>query len=56
MNDVEVSFLRVFMTSTTKNDDKELSPGKADSRVTFFREIEKCDLLCANCHRIVHYV
>ena len=37
------------------NDDKELSPGDAPSKAAFFREVEKCDLVCANCHRILHH-
>lgn len=38
------------------SDDKEISPGDADGKEAFFREVDKCQLLCSNCHRIVHHV
>lgn len=36
------------------NDDKEISPADAPSKAAFFREVEKCELVCANCHRVIH--
>ena len=35
--------------------DKSLSNMKHYSRDNLFKELEKCIMLCANCHREVHY-
>lgn len=37
------------------DDNKEISPARAHSKAKFFREIEKCELVCSNCHRIIHH-
>jgi len=41
--------------STTKEHTISLMIGGTYSIDTVMREIEKCDILCANCHRKLHY-
>lgn len=38
-------------------EEKEFTIGENTlaSKKRFFEEVEKCILLCANCHRLVHY-
>lgn len=34
---------------------KDLNPSSSSSRKIFYNEAEKCDVVCANCHRIIHW-
>lgn len=54
---IDKTYLLDFHHRDPNEKDGELSDfSKGYDLTKFFQELEKCDLLCANCHREFHYL